>query len=496
MAARQDQTIVIINILCIVLVVALIGTTYWGFKLNSESQQQLASTSKSLQDAQSQTRTIQGENEDLRVKFGVGANDSSEAVQTAFAEDMKKYAPGDNPNASYRSALADLHKRLEETEASEAKAKDQINQLMATLQAKEEQTNAQIQAIDAERKKAVEAEAAARAQYTAYRAQLDEEKVSLMRSLETQKNAFEQQIGNLNTQIATLTEQAAKMQATITRLIEGAKPPTFSQEIADGSITYVTQDGVVWINLGSADALRPLVTFSVYDMDVKDTSKTEPKATIEVTSIMGPRQAEARVTSDDPRNPILRGDQIYSPAWQRGKPLHFAFTGNIDVNDDGQSDLQLVRNLVTLNDGVVDSYLGDDGNVEGAMTVGTRFLVLGRVPEGPLRTKHLEGWQAMHKEAASLGVEAITLDQFLDKMGYRPESRAVQLGSAGTARDFPARSASDAASQGVGGVPPRFRARTPMTSTPTSQAPSPMTPGPAAPAGAAPTPPQPASTPR
>ena len=37
--------------------------------------------------------------------------------------------------------------------------------------------------------------------------------------------------------------------------------------------------------------------------------------------------AEARITKDDPTNPILTGDNIYSQVWHRGKKLHFALTG-------------------------------------------------------------------------------------------------------------------------------------------------------------------------
>jgi hypothetical protein len=44
----------------------------------------------------------------------------------------------------------------------------------------------------------------------------------------------------------------------------------------------------------------------------------------------------------------------------------------------------------------------------------------------------------LQEEAPSLGIPTITLDQFLDQMGYRPDARAVRLGAGSTARDFPA----------------------------------------------------------
>jgi len=478
MAARQDQTLVIVNIVCIILFLLCAALAYVGFKGRSDANQQLASTSKSLQDTQTQVRTIQADAEDLRNKVGVGPTDSREAIETAFKDDIQKYAPGMPEGATYRLALANLSARYETTAASEAQVKNQVVDLTNRLQQLEKEKDAQIASVDAERKKTVESAAAALNTFNEDRARIDAEKQQLLLTLESQKAGFESQITALDTESKQLKEQMAKMQATITRLIEGAKPALGSFEVADGSVSHVSQTGTVWIDLGSADALRPLVTFSIYDADVRDASKMDPKGTIEVTMVMGEHQAEARITSDDPRNPILRGDRIYSPAWQRGRPLHFAFTGIIDVNDDGVSDLQLVRNLVGLNQSVVDAFLSDDGSVEGAMTVSTRYLVLGDLPSGASRIKHNDGWQAMNKEAASLGVETITLDQFLDQMGYRPDTRAVQLGSTANARDFPAQANTEATTQGERAMPSRFRPRSPVSPP------------------SATTPPPPASTPR
>jgi hypothetical protein len=468
MAARQDQTLVIVNIVCILLFLLCAVLAYVGFKGRSDARQELANTQKSLQDATAATRNMQTENEDLRGKIGVGAQDRPDAVLAAFEADMKLYNPGAGEVASYRNALTNIHRQAKTAEASEAQSKQKEVEIQARLEALENQTNAAMAAVEAERKKAVDGAAAALAQFNADRAQLEQVKENLRLTVERQSGTFGEQLAARDAQIKQLSDQIAKMELTIKGYQDRLKPATFSFEVADGNISYVSQGGVVWIDLGSADALRPLVTFSVFDADVTDTAKTAPKGTIEVTSIMADHQSEARVTSDDPRNPILRGDKIYSPAWQRGKQLHFALTGIIDVNEDGQSDLQLVRNLVQLNDGVVDSYLGDDGTVEGALTVNTRYLVLGKLPEGVLRQKNLEGWTVMNKEAVTLGVETITLDQFLDQMGYRPDSRAVQLGATATARQFPARSSAESAAAGAEAMPSRFRPRNPPSSMPNS----------------------------
>jgi hypothetical protein len=467
MAARQDQTLIIVNILCVIFALGGLLGMYLGLRAKGEAEQQLASVNATLTGEQQRARNLQTENEQLRETTGFGAQEAPDKVQEAFQADMAKYVPGQPTNAtSYRQALVSLYERYKATETSEATAKEQVRDMQARLDAQEAAKDAQIAEAEKARKAAVDTAAAQQAEFNATRARIEEERVNLIRSVEQQKTYYETQIAQRNAQIAQLQAEVEKRDKSITGLLERVKPPAVSLEVPDGEISWVTQTGTVWINLGSADALRPLVTFSVYDADATNAANAKEKGTIEVTRILDQHLAEARVTSDDPRDPIIKGDRIYSPAWHRGRPMHFAFTGVVDVNDDGQSDLQLVRNLVTLNGGVVDAYLSEEGNVEGAMSVATRYLVLGRAPASVLQSKQAEGWQAMTREATALGIETITLDQFLDQMGYRAESRAVQLGDAARARDFPAQQYTDAATAGAQRTPARFRQREPETTEP------------------------------
>jgi hypothetical protein len=72
-------------------------------------------------------------------------------------------------------------------------------------------------------------------------------------------------------------------------------------------------------------------------------------------------------------------DKIDTALWNPGEHLHFALAGLMDVNDDGVNDLELVKNLITMNNGVVDCYEDEKGRVNGLdnMTINTRFLVKG-----------------------------------------------------------------------------------------------------------------------
>jgi hypothetical protein len=325
----------------------------------------------------------------------------------------------------------------------------------------------QISQYDDERKKAEAALADERNTFRADRAELEKTKNDLMATVDKQEKDFEAKLAQHVAEKTELDKKVSELERAVANLIEQRKDEPGSFEIADGRISWVNQNGTVWINLGSADALRRQVTFSVYDADQHDAEKAEKKGSIEVTRILGDHMAEARVTEDDPTNPILTGDQVYSQVWHRGKKLHFALTGLIDVDGDTRSDMQLARELIELNGGEVDAYVADDGAIDGEITATTRYLVLGELPESAVQAKAQESWHTMNQQANSLGVETITLSQFLNQMGYKPQDRAVRLGSGASARDFPPRPEDNTAIPGSAG---RFRPRTPSRTTPAATA--------------------------
>jgi hypothetical protein len=127
--------------------------------------------------------------------------------------------------------------------------------------------------------------------------------------------------------------------------------------------------------------------------------------------------------------------------------------------------MQLARELIELNGGVVDAYVTDDGSIEGTIEATTRYLVLGDLPTSVTQAKAQESWTTMNQTADSLGVETITLSQFLSQMGYKPQDRAVTLGAGASARDFPARPDDGSTRPNSAG---RFRPRTPYRATPTA----------------------------
>lgn len=441
MAARQDQTLQIFLIIFIFLFLITAVVAYLGWRGYSDASQSFTKSQSDLSEKNQQLETKKSELGDLQQSIGVGREDNMADVKKAIEKDMDAFGTSiaDKNSRSYRKVVETINAELVAATAREADLKNKLKESQTHLLAVQAEAQKKIDEYDGMRKKAQEDLASETNKFTADRQDLEKTKADLQKTLGDQQTKFTAQITERETTIKGLTDKSTKLEQAVKNLIDNRKDEPESFEVADGRVSWVNQNGTVWINLGTADALRRQVTFSVFDADLHDAAKSKKKGSIEVTRLLGDHMAEARITKDDPTNPILTGDNIYSQVWHRGKKLHFAITGVIDFDGDGQSDLQLARELIELNGGVVDAYIGDDGKVQGEITANTRYLISGDSP-GATKTALEQGTRDMYKTASSLGVETITLPEFLNQMGYRPQDRTVHLGPGAKASDFPARS--------------------------------------------------------
>jgi len=454
MAAKQDQGLMGALIAFVCLFVIFAAMSYLFYRSSSEAEQRATSLESQLRDKQGTANTLQTENESYRQMMGFGQFDNATDVQQSFDADMARFGSTfEESRRVYRTILEAIYEENDKITNRESAAKEQVKQLKERLLAVEAQKEAQVVQFEEQMKKAEEDAAEQRNGFARDRASLESTKQELQKTVESQRNKYEGQIAERDVTIKTTSGKLVKNMKALEKLIDERKTSTESFEVGDGRVVWVNQNGTLWVNLGSADALRRQITFSVYDTNLHDAAKAEKKGSIEITRILGDHMAEARITDDDARNPILSGDQIYSQIWHRGKKLRFALTGILDIDDDGRSDLQLARDLVELNGGAVDAYLDDNGTVEGSMTVSTRYLVLGKFPESTNQAALQEGFSKMSEEASTLGVEVIALDEFLNQMGYRAADRTVRLGPSARPGDFPPAPAPGAAA--------RFRSRTP-----------------------------------
>jgi len=267
----------------------------------------------------------------------------------------------------------------------------------------------------------------------------------------------DQEKQNLNQRIVKLSTALQRKERILANLDQQ------SFEIPDGEILTVNyQLGLVWINLGSADNLPERGTFSIYaksnngigrgeKIDPNNPDKTvywkhgpkDIKGAIEITRILGPHRAEARIVPDkgDDNKPFAAGDLLYSPAYTPGQINSFAFAGLFDFNDDGISDAESLKADVIRSGGRVSVFVGENitnkyAKKRPAVSIQDKFLVRGLIPdltESPVdkREAHklmIQEYGKMIQEAKDNGVRIISMNDFLAYMGINPTKRLHRPG--------------------------------------------------------------------
>ncbi|QDU56406.1 coiled-coil domain-containing protein [Aeoliella mucimassa] len=444
MAARQDQTLQIALIVFAIFFVVFAALTYWFWKQWSDAEQRLTASQQEVQTQRSTAGNLQADNETLRKQMGFDPFAEQGVVDEQFQGDVDQML-GTLPEAkrNYRDGLKQMYLENQQLASSQEVDKKKIKDLETKLREVETGHQAQITRLEADKAKIEQDAATQRNQFTQARAELDQSKKELASQITEMEAAFDKKETDLQGQIDTLSQEARTLEKTINKLQDMLAKQDPSFEVADGQITWVNQaNNTVWINLGPADALRRQVTFSVFDPNETDAGKAAKKGSVEVLRMLSDHMAECRVTDDDPRDPIMPGDNIYSQVWHRGKPQHFALTGLIDLDSDGRSDLQLAKDLIELNGGVLDAAPNaETGKMEGEMSVETRYLVYGERSDKTNDAALRKTWDDMHADASSLGIELISVTDFMNQMGYKPEDRTVNLGSNVNANDFRPRAA-------------------------------------------------------
>jgi len=210
-------------------------------------------------------------------------------------------------------------------------------------------------------------------------------------------------------------------------------------QYVQGTIAEVSNGGdMVWINLGKADGLRVGVSFGVIDSDASRVADAKVKAKIEVVELSGEKLARCKVLSDRAPTTILRGDKIYSPAWQPGRKVEFALMGKMDIDGDGKDDRETVKALIIQNGGTVILDMPPGGKPTGALTVNTRWLVLGddvkvqgKEQLSKTDTDAVIERKKLESQARALGISSINLDKLL---GYLRGSGSNEVSPMGDAQ--------------------------------------------------------------
>ncbi len=437
MATRENQGLQIALIIFVVLTITLIVSTYWFFSNYREAQDKMKALTDDNNNKAKQTALANAESEQFRSVIGAATTDKVEAVQEMIKKDLANYGNGLPASEQNYRALVKLlasergnaHKRITEIQADNTRL---VEKGKTDEAAKAAEMAEYINKLETVTKDLMEQKATS----SKSRATIEATNRDLAKKLDGKRKDFDDLTKKSSEQVSDLTSKIAKLEQIINFRNNEDLRKQKANEVADGKINWVNQRSRnVWLNVGSADGLRQLTSFSVFDVDDANPVEANRKGVVQVTRLIDRHMSEARIVEDDLSNPLMPGDNIYSPTWERGRAEHFALAGNIDIDKDGRSDRQQIRDLIALNGGVVDEEVDEDGKKTGEMTINTKYLIRGDQPR-VIEGAKLTAWSEINKEADLLGVKKIPLNEFLDYMGFKVEDRTVNLGRKANPDDF------------------------------------------------------------
>ncbi|MDR2346196.1 MAG: hypothetical protein LBE18_09035 [Planctomycetaceae bacterium] len=380
-------------------------------------------------------------------------------IKDEHGNDMKKYVPDIADSHNYRFALSKLYDELDASKKNHEETKLNYKQLEANYKNLQKLYDTIITKHDSERTKAI--------------ADLEQQRVEFKNTL----NTFSTQITNLEGEkIAIQTkadqdiktandtasnerkraENAEKLCSELGSKLQQLLRPIFDRP--DGVVEIVDLNTrAVVVDIGYADGVESKMTFSVYDSKIAGISYDSSlygdspvlceackrnvklhasKASIEITKILGPHKSEARIIVDQLVNPILVGDVIHSPIWDRGQKLRIALGAGMFLPEVGNpaSDPSLgslvdIKNMIIECGGTVDSYISDgrsDSNTKRGEIIGldnitadTSFIVIGTTKENEQENEIMIAQDTMRKKARALAVKEISLKELMLKLGWR-----------------------------------------------------------------------------
>lgn len=485
MAAREHQGYQVALVIFVMLTVLLSITTFMFFKKYREEQQKSTDLAQSRDAAVAERNERDNQVNSLKPLLGYSRETTLETIQKDVTADHPIYAPYRTSGAAAAPAVApadefadggdattvteianplDYRELAKQLKAELDKRSAELVQLTADKQ-QQEQTMAANRAEDAGKfAAATTGQTTAQTELAGERQKFNDDRTKsteqlgqLTQALDKKQNDMTALDTELNNKIKDLIARDAarnKQYVEMKDRVASQTPRNF--ETTDGKITAVlARERLVYINLGSSDGLRPAVTFSVYGQDSAKLVESESKAEIEVTQITGAHSATARVLTDSRSDPILPGDAIFSPAFHPGSKVRFAIVGVTDIDGDGDSDRQRIRDLIATNRGIIDCEVDDDGKTTGQVTPATQYLIQGKAPSD---NKVLTEYSRVIGVAKDSGTVVLSVQQFLNMVGYKADERTVGLGRGADPRDFPPKKSSSAYDKPLS---PQFRERRP-----------------------------------
>lgn len=421
MARRENQGLQIAVILLVLFSVIMSGLTYMFWSGKQKAVQAATAANEAKTAAETSFSAMSLDNQNLKKMLGAAPDAAMTEIDQAFARDMELFAATvAEEKRNYPFLPTFLMGEIRQRDDNLKEERDRVAKLKADMDALTATTAAELAKVNEARTEAANKLLEATNELAKVRDDSNQANATLTQEFEAEREKTQQELTKLQAENTKLTKETERLRFEVQRLKkEIAQLVNQTMDHPDGEVTWVNQQSkFAYINLGSADGLQRLTQFKVYGGDVENLADAKPKGSIEVTRILGPHRSEALITDDEHTNPIVRGDLIFTPIWEAGNPMRFALAGFMDLDKDGVSDRELVKNIIALNGGVVDAEVTDEGKREGELSIQTTYLVLGKPPTD--KTPELVAeFTRVTNEAKDLGVKEITVDRLLSDMNYR-----------------------------------------------------------------------------
>jgi len=195
-----------------------------------------------------------------------------------------------------------------------------------------------------------------------------------------------------------------------------------SESGIDGHIVSVGEGVVAYGDLGKKDGVLLGMPFSIFSPSEVGKTNPQPKAECRIVKIMD-KACEMRLYNVKSDNPVIPGDLLVNPVYDRERRLRFVLIGKIDVEGAGGDQSEQLKGLI--------QQFG--GRVEGAVTPQIDYLIVGDEPQVPpapaagaspleqsqykeARERYIAYHEAIAK-AEQFGIPMLSLNRFLGLMG-------------------------------------------------------------------------------
>jgi hypothetical protein len=271
----------------------------------------------------------------------------------------------------------------------------------------------------------------------AYRTEVDTQRQTLEGRFGTVRSQTQQSVNELRSTLEQkdrqIVAQRKRLEELIGELAGSGKGggPDLTRE-SDGEVTSIlSEEGLVYIDLGRADHILLGMTFEVFDKDtgvsLDEANELRGKATVEIIR-MTERSSLARVVRLTRGQTVNEGDLIANIIYDPNISYRFHVFGAFDIDSTGQAtttDRRRVETMVT--------QWG--GQLVRELSYNSDFLVLGQEPQLPERLpasefdpvkiervaaqkRKYETYQGLISEAKALSIPILNQNRFLVLVGY------------------------------------------------------------------------------